>query len=177
MEEYMKKIILLVMAIAVGILLTACGAGDVGGPGYNPSSVESEQTESVASVPPIESYEDNLTGLTQAMTDRGYISGDPTTMSAQFIGAKEGYRYQFSYEKSKVTVELYEYDLENLNETAQRVISAVKQDGQFEIQGTNITATLSDNGKYLMIYSHDTDNEANQQRQTDVENLLKQFKS
>ena len=172
----MKKFILLGMAVLGSVALSACGAGDVGRPGYQSSSA-AVQENPVSSVAPVENYDDTLQGLINCMSDRGYISGDATAMSASIIGAKEGYKYQFAHEKSNVTVELYEYDLENLNDTATKVHEQVKNTGGFQLQSAQIPATLSPSGKYLMIYTYSPENDANQQRKDDVENLLKRWKS
>lgn len=99
------------------------------------------------------SYEDDLEGLHDYFVALGYIAKDTaaTDMDAALIGAKQGKKYVVS---SNVTIELYEYDTENLNDTAKEIIASVEKDGTFTIlELAPVKAYLSDSGKYLMIYN------------------------
>lgn len=171
----MKKIIVLCIAAFSTVLLTACGAGDVQGPDSQSSDVSTQESKVESDVNQ-DNYEDNVNGLKKYFEDMGYVSSDPVKMSAQFIGAKEGYRYQFKYEKSDVTVELYEYDLDNLNSTANRVIDSVNSNGYFMMDKTQVDAYMSDNGRYMLIYSDNSKDEANVNRKDEVINNFKTFK-
>lgn len=118
-------------------------------------------------------YEDNIAGLQAFMKDRSYIKGDPKTMSASFIGAKEGYRYDFS----GIITELYEFDLSSLDSTARGILDSVKENGYFVILDEEVNAVISDNGKYLMIYTDNSNRENKDERKNTVEQGFKSFKS
>ena len=77
-------------------------------------------------------------------------------MEAQVIGAVTGYRFTTKVKDSNVTIELYEFDKDKLNEDAQKVISEVKEKGYFNMLGyQDVPAELSDNEKYMIIYRDD----------------------
>ena len=98
----------------------------------------------------------------------------PLVLRWFFIGAVAGVQYRFSYEGSNnVTVELYEYDLDNLNDEAQAVLDSVKANGTFTVIGQEVTdAYLSDSGKYLMIYK---DTQTNEQNELHKQEIVEQF--
>ena len=101
---------------------------------------------------------------------------DGTEMSYGMIGAKAGHRYMFTFNNSQVTAEFYEYDLKNLNDEAKKTIESVKKDGKFELLGMTTEATLSDNGKYLMVYTDNSGEELNKTRKSDVLKAFKEYK-
>ena len=79
-EDKMKKLFLIVMACALSFTaLTGCGAGDVGGPGYQSSSQAAEnqsqaaETSSQANLDP-DDYEANLDGLCKYFEDKGFVN-------------------------------------------------------------------------------------------------------
>jgi hypothetical protein len=99
-------------------------------------------------------YSSNLDGLVQYFVDMNYIKDsvvkNKTEMDYSLLGATSGYKFTVS---NNFTIELYEFD-NKADATAKEIISSVKQDGSFSILGLNpVTAYLSDNEKYLMIYS------------------------
>ena len=100
-----------------------------------------------------------LLGLEEFMIAQGYVSGTPSEMNGALIGANElGHRYV----SGTITAEFYEYDLENLNETAETVRASVEANGTFEIVGQTVSNVyLSDSGKYLMIYTNANTDETN----------------
>ena len=172
----MKKIITFCLITILAVLLTACGAGDVQNPANQSNSEVNTEKASEEKVVSQDDYEDNVNGLKKYFEDSGYVSGDPVKMSAQFIGAKEGYRYQFKYGKSQVIVELYEYDLDNLNSTADKVLDSVGSNGYFMMDKTQVNAYMSDNGKYIMIYTDNSKDHENQTRKDEVIENFKTFK-
>ncbi len=174
LNKSLKKVMAIALSIISMVGLASCGAGDVGREGYNPSSTT--ETESKYEKP-VEEYDQTFDGMLECMKDRGYIQGVPMTMSADLIGATRGYRYKYTFEKSNITVEFYEYDLNNLSDRANEVINQVKNDKTFSMNDDTVSAVLSNNCSCLMIYNYSKDDEANQQRLTDVENLLKEFKT
>lgn len=168
----MKKLFILSMAAVIALTMSACGV-NVGGTSSGSESTASSQ----ASKPNPDSYEDSLAGLQKYLTDNSMLSGDATEMQAEFIGAKKGVRYQMSFNgKNNLTIELYEYDTDNLSDTAKNVLDSVKQNGSFSIMNQQVPAELSDSGKYLMIYKDTATGEQNQAHQKDVSALFKAFK-
>ena len=99
-------------------------------------------------------------------------------MKADVIGAQVGYRFTTELNSSAITLELYEFDTENLNDDAKSVISQVEKDGQFNmLDFSMVPATMSDNGKYMMIYrdnkvTGDNPDEQNVQRKEDVTKIF-----
>ena len=166
MEEKMKKILLLVFTITLAFSLTGCFFNNVKLAEAGTTVDDVNQT----------SYENNLTGLSSYFKDKGFLAGDPTEMSAELIGAKAGLKYQFTYEGSKVKVELYEYDLDSTNDTANEFLETAKNEGKITVQNTTSNVTISNNGKYLMIYTKDKDNDENIKREEEVTASFKTYK-
>ena len=172
-ELNMKRLCILAAAAALLITTTACGAGNVGGGSSGASAQSASSAPSVSE----QSVEDNLKGLEKYLAGNGVLSGDPTEMRADVIGAKSGARYQFAYNgKNNVTVELYEYDPDALSDTAKRVTESVRSGGQFALMGQQVPAILSDSGKYLMIYKDTVTAEQNKTRADQVKKLFTEFK-
>ena len=123
--------------------------------------------------------DDSLTGLCTFLAQNGGVDGDPVDMAADFIGAKSGVQYRFSYEGSNnVTVELYEFDLDNLSDEAQAVLNSVQQNGSFTVIGQEVTdAYLSESGKYMMIYRDTQTNEKNELHKKEIVELFQGFKA
>lgn len=138
----MKKIVAICLIIITALSLTACAQA--------PQSLS--ETVKIKDM-------DKKYGLTQLCTDlnkKEYIPEEGTKMEAQVIGAVTGYRFTTKVKDTAVTIELYEYDKDNLGTDAKNVISEVEKDGQFNMLDYQmVPATLSDNGKYLMIYRDD----------------------
>ncbi|WP_195986125.1 hypothetical protein [Clostridium sp. D33t1_170424_F3] len=148
----------------------------------NPDPEQPEGGDAVSSEKPKitdADVDDNLDGLCKFLADHGGVSGDAAQMAPEFIGAKAGVQYKFSYEgTNNVVVELYEYDPENLDETAQAVQDNVKKDNTFMVIGQQVTdAYLSDSGKYLMIYKDTQSGEKNELHKKEIVELLQGFKS
>lgn len=177
----MKKIFILALAVLMAGSMAACGMGDVGGsssPSSGTSSSQASSSSPASSAPDAQSYSDNLEGLEKYLAAGSVLSGSPTDMKAEFIGAAKGAKYQFDFNgKSNVTVELYEFDPAGGNDTAKAVQNAVRKDGNFTIMSQKVPAVLSDSGKYLMIYRDTvTDKSENKQREEQTVRLLKEFK-
>ena len=185
----MKKVLALAAAAALLLSISACGVdvGTVSGSDGTTSDAilssvpgEESQTGEESQAPAKDPEEieaevdDNLTGLCSFLVQTGGVGGDPVDMAADFIGAVAGVQYRFSYEGSNnVTVELYEYDLDNLNDEAQAVLDSVNANGTFTVIGQEVTdAYLSDSGKYLMIYK---DTQTNEQNELHKQEIVEQF--
>lgn len=139
------------------------------------------ETTADATSAPVADYEDNLDGLYNYFVDLGYISKDNsvTDMDVALIGAKQGKKYAVS---GNLTIELYEYDTDNLNDTANEIISSVKENGKFTILDLSpVKAYLSDSGKYLMIYSDTSIKDENPDTSADAyirrQNVIDDFTS
>lgn len=159
------------ISIFVGILLL-CGAVLFSGCSNNSSNSEDVSIPSESQEITDESYENNIAGLQGFMKDRKYIKGEPKTMSASFIGAKEGYRYDFA----GIITELYEFDLSNLNSTAKATLDSIKEKGFFVILDEEIKAVISNNGKYIMIYTDNSNRENKEERENTVKQGFESFK-
>lgn len=180
----MKKILLSAVAVViVAVSFASC---------YDPyagvkdkSKIESSATQSTtesetkAKSKKVSSddYEDNFEGLRDYMKDCGYIKTDDknniTKMQADLIGAKKGYKYT----DGDTRVELYSFDLKEKNDTRDKVIESVKKDGTFELYNEKIPAYLSDNGKYLMVYSNPAANDKNSDAYKTMQKAIKDFKA
>ncbi len=124
---------------------------------------------------------DSKYGLTQMCKDlreKEYIPEEGVQMKADVIGAQVGYRFTTEFNSSAITLELYEFDTKNLNNDAKDIISQVEKDGQFNmLDFSMVPATMSDNGKYMMIYrdnkiTGDNPDEQNVQRKEDVTKIF-----
>lgn len=170
----MKKRILAALAAAAAALslLSACGEGVVD---PNATSNQSAVSEAVSSALQESDVEDSLSGLESYMLSQGYISGAAAQMNGSLIGAlEEGHRYV----ANGVTAEFYQYDLENLSDTANAVRASVEENGTFEIVGQTISGVyLSDSGKYLMIYQNSAADEESQAKTQAAIEAFQSFKS
>ncbi len=138
----------------------------------------------------VNDYDDTLKGLCQYFGALGYINPidknqDVTysDMKGELIGAVKntGKRFQAQHTKDTV-IELYEYDLKNLNSTADEVRGSVEKDGTFVnlIGETVENCYLSNNKKYLMIYTDNTidgDTKETDKNYTAREEVVKNFNS
>lgn len=184
-----KKVLAILAVLTLALSLSACGGTQVKLPSLaaETSSTSSGDAETVHKKPDSSNYQDTLIGLltymedgkavardTEAVTfeENSAVAADGTTsfvqMAYQEIGAVNGYRYQFTFNKSAVQAEFYEFDPSNLNEDAQECISSVKEKGYFEFLGNDIRATLHPSGKYLMIYT-DVNAEKNEESKAQKE--------
>ena len=106
----------------------------------------------VEEVPDTE-FEDTIDGLCDYLSANKAVTGDPTEMAYETIGATEGYRFRFILGKSTVQVEVYSFDLDNLGDQAQTVLDSVREKGSFTMLDNEVPATLNSDGKYLLIYT------------------------
>lgn len=181
----MKKVFLFAVITTLLLSFTACSANDPtlktsSAPAASSSSSSQSVSSAVSSTAPVvdgSNLEDNLTGLETYLTSNKVIQGTPEKMAAEFIGAKNGAKYKYSYEgKDNVAVEVYEYDTSALNATAIKTIDSVKKSGKFTIMDHVVEAVMSDNGKYLMIYTDSANGEKNVAHKTDSVKIFKAFK-
>lgn len=172
----MKRYFLILTALALLFTTTACGAGDLGSPGY--MAEKQRENEFAASteeeVEPIWSADFN--GLLDCFEWHGYVQADTKSETlANIIGASEGYRYRSQVGKSQFYVELYYFDQENLNETANNIISEILETGHFHMLETEVPATLSSNKKYMMVYNDQSSDEFNLNIKQEAIDTLENF--
>lgn len=134
-----KKIIALIMAVFVIASFAGC------------ASAPQSQSDTVK-ISDIK--EEGMAKLCKQLNDDELVPNEATDMQNEVIGAISGYRFTIALDGGNALVELYEYDPDNLNDTAKRIISEVKEDGTFNMLDiSDVAAELSDNDKYLMIYN------------------------
>ncbi len=164
----MKKGLLVLLIIVLALSMTACMPGmSTGGVAATELILPTEAEVSEGETKPTElevmdpaKYTADLKGLEGYLKDSYIIAGEPLEMSEEAIGAKAGDKFVVNYQKEQTQIELYEFDLNNLNERAQNALNSVKAYGKFAMLDQVITAYLSDSGKYLMIYSVNESNDA-----------------
>lgn len=184
----MKKLTAAFGALALALTLTACGGtveqlptlsletSSTASGASETSGVESGQSQEQVPVADV-GYEDTLDGLCSYLEAAKAVTGEPTEMAYETIGAVGGYRYRFLLGGSTVQVEVYQYDLDNLNEQGQSVLDSVRDAGSFHLLDKDVPATLSASGKYLLIYTDSSTSEANTQQRERVTQLFVNFKA
>lgn len=153
-------------------------------------ATEATGSSATADEPKPADFKDNLEGLISYFTELEYLAmkdgkldeSSVTVMDASLIGAKEGKKFITAYGGKAITIELYEYDLKNLNDTAKTVVESVKNSGEFTILDLpSVKAYLSNNGRYIMVYTDASIDDANPDKESDNykhrEEVIKNFKS
>lgn len=183
----MKKAFVIAATVVLSVACTACGVGNVSVSGTSApvssvapavSSQESSSEAAPSSNVDASKYDDSLKGLAAYLGACGYVEGNGDKMEYQMIGAKNGYRYSGSIGgKKTVTAEFYEYTPAKFDSTAKKILDEVKQKGSFTLFGKTVDATLSDSGKYLMIYKDSATADANEARKKEVIKNFKAYKA
>lgn len=177
----MKKLIaLIMMSILTASVFVGCGNDPLTSGSQTTAttatdkkgnSLEAEETEKISK----EDYSKNLKGLAEYFNDLKYIENEEsktTKMQYKLIGAKAGNRYTIG----TASVELYEFDTKKLNDTAKGIIESVKNQGKFTLYDKEIEAFLSDNEKYLMIYTDSTADDKTSDAYKTKQSAIKDFK-
>ncbi len=176
----MKKIV-----VAFMCALTACSFAGCASAGVQLENIDSTKTVKPEDIN-ITDYKNDLDGLEKYFIKLNYIPDktQPTEMMYKVIGAVDGDRYIFNVNNSNVNIELYEYDPDNLNEDARRVLGEIKENGEFHVfkdksinGDTTYPGVISDNGKYMMIYIDSSNSEANTEHKKLVVDTFKAFYS
>ena len=157
----MKKIFAaLAAAIMISVLTTGCfGMGQKTAVATGDEALSQNAAD----------YEDNFEGLSNYLASFGYINPVSdnenvtfVSMDYELVGADKGRKYT-EQTKKKATIEIYEFNLKSTNATADEVLKSVKDGGKFAIydlpEVNNVY--LSNNGKYMMIYTDKSINEDN----------------
>ncbi len=168
----MKRIIALLLCVGIFVVAAAGCTGK--------STKKAVATGDEAISTNAADYENNFKGLCTYLSALGYINPKEknkgitySVMDAEIIGASEGRRFVAQHTKNTV-IEIYEYDLQALqstpDEAATDVRASVQKDNTFvNLVGETVKdAYLSDNGRFLMIYSGNDDSK---------EEVINNFKS
>lgn len=149
-----KKWIAVLLAAALCLSMTACASSQqTATVKMETSTVAEDGEETAAEIKDPADYEDDIQGLCRFLEDCKVTAGEKIQMSYDVIGAVNGYKYAYSYNDSNVQLEIYEFPEEDISETAQEIIDAVRGNGEFEILDNTIPAQISADGRYLMIYT------------------------
>ena len=181
----MKKIVIAAVCALTALSLAGCSGNQV-----QLENVDTTKTLSPDQIKNGDSdFSNDLQGLEDYFKKLGYIphktKGDDKMM-ANVIGAKSGRRYVFNVNNSAVAVELYEYDPDNLNADAKRVLEQIQKSDKNEFkvfaderinEGRSYQATVSENGKFLMIYNDGSADQKNVSQKKLAENALVSFHS
>lgn len=182
-----KKILALAAAAALALTLAACGGTgeqlptlvledpSASNTASDVSGVESGAQPTVEEVPDTE-FPDTLDGLCDFLTANKAVAGEPTEMAYETIGAQDGYRFRFILNGSTVQVEVYSYDVNNLNEQGQTVLDSVKAEGSFTMLDNDVPATLNSDGKYMLLYTDGSTSAENTAQRERVLQLFEVFK-
>lgn len=183
----MKRILTAILCAGIlAVAATGCNYNDALYKDSNSSSQTSQDgTQPTKSSVDDTKYDNNLDGIVKYFAAKGYIEnkeGSYVKMDASAIGAKEGKKFTTKYAGSNITIELYSYDTKKSNSTADEIVKSVKDNGTFSIYGLpDVTAYLSDNGNYLMIYTDSTIDKTNPDKTKDNykhrEQVIKDFKA
>lgn len=160
-----KKLILAALAAAMVVSLTACG-------GSTTDSL-AEVTSGTMEMAQVEKK--GLSGLCDYLQGNGVIAGDPVEMKADIIGAKDGRKYGFKFNDATVIVELYEFDLDHLDETGKKTLDSIRNNGTFQVLDKDVQAKLSASGKYVMIYTDTKTEDAHLAQKQKAESLLDEY--
>lgn len=191
----MKRFIAAILCAGlIAVATTGCGYTDALAQNSSSQTQETSQADDNQSATADEvsedNFDDNLDGLCNYFAKMDYIATKKdaidesalTKMDASLIGAKSGNKFTTKYNGKAVTIELYEYDTKNLNDTAKDVIASVEKDGTFTIlELPAVKAYLSDNGKYLMVYTDSSIDDEEPDTESDNykhrEEVIENFKS
>ncbi len=148
----MKRIIALILCLG----MFAAAAAGCGGQAKEPVATGDE-----AKSKSVSDYKNTYEGLLNYLSAWGYINPlkdnegvTYTNMTAELIGAKQGRRFTAMNTKN-TTIEIYEYDLNKLDATADEVRSSVEKNNTFQnlFDEKVNNVYLTKNGRYMMIYN------------------------
>lgn len=163
-----KKIILgaIAAAMVTAVALTGCGGSEEGAavPEVVAGTMELAELDAKG-----------LEGLCDYLEGNGIIAGNYVDMKADVIGAVDGRKYQFNFNGTTIITEFYEFDLNNLNETAKATINSVRENGTFDVLGTSVNASITKGGKYVYIYGDTKTDDANVAQMQKAMNLIQEF--
>ena len=151
-----KKLLAAVLVVVLCLSMTGCVSSTSTTANLETletSAAPAEGEEATVEMKDPANYDDTVQGLCAFMEDCKVTAGERVQMEYGVIGALNGYKYAYTYNSSSVQLEVYEFDTENLSETAQQVIDSVKANGTFELLDNTIPAQISADGRYMLIYT------------------------
>lgn len=185
-KNIMKRILTAILCAGIlAVTAAGCSYNDALYKDSNSSSQNGEgSTQPTTSSVSDQKYSDNLDGLVDYFVAKQYIDNKDNSikMDASAIGAAEGKKFAAKYSGTNIIIELYRYDTKATNDTANKILNSVKADGTFSIYGLpSVTAYLSDNGNYLMIYTDASIDKTNPDKTKDNykhrDQVIKDFKA
>lgn len=185
-KNIMKRILTAILCAGIlAVTAVGCSYNDALYKDSNNSSQASEgSTQPTTSSVSDKKYGNNLDGLVDYFVAKQYIDNKDNSvkMDASAIGAAEGKKFAANYSGANITIELYYYNTKATNDTANKIIKSVNDNGTFSIYGLpDVTAYLSDNGNYLMVYTDASIDKTNPDKTKDNykhrEQVIKDFKA
>lgn len=146
-NRILRSLIAAAIVVCMAFSLSAC----VGSTSTASTAVELTVSEEMPE-PDMANYTDDYDGLVQYLKDCELLAGDGSEMSADYIGAKTGEKFTYNYNGKTINCELYYFDPADLNETAQKNIAQLKENGTFASLNDDVPALLSKSEKFMMIY-------------------------
>lgn len=170
-----------VILISVFVLLFAVGCATDPLDPQTTTTVATEDSKKPEKEIKEEDYKNNIDGLCDYLEDKNYISGERLEMASDLIGAEKGYRYIFDLSGDKgrdITLEVYSYNKEKLDDVAKKVISDVKNNGEFVIFDLEpVKAELLNNERFLVAYKDvklkDKDKDGPEDNKERKDNIIK----
>lgn len=172
-----KKILLAAMAVFMMLAMTGCVSRNTQSKPSADLELPSGESSAVVELVDESDCEDTLDGLCKYLEGNYAVAGEKEQMSFDVIGADDGYKYSFNFGGSVVQVEVYEFDLEKLNDTGREMLDSIEKNGSMTVIENEVPAIISNNGKYVMVYTDSSDSEKSQEQQAKVEELFKNFKT
>lgn len=162
-----KKIVVTMVAAVMVLTLTGCTT--------TTTTITAVEVSDETPVVSMEDYTNDFDGIVNYMKDMELIAGDGSEMSADYIGAIAGEKFTYTYKDATMTCEIYEFDQENISDTATATIASAKEDGTITVIGTEIAATISDNEKFLMIFVNSSEEDTFTDYNDNIVELFKAF--
>ena len=165
----MKKILAFMLVIVMAFSLAACGGsgssektvktleGTVGTPDefglVEVASTSDEATNDEATTPE-KKYNNNIKGLCAYLKDKNCVFdiADAIVATASLIGADEGYKFVYEFEGGSIDLEVYSYS-DKENQWYKQAVAEGKVTLSDEVENSTFEATVSENGKYLLVYN------------------------
>ncbi|MDO4730624.1 MAG: hypothetical protein Q4B14_00620 [Clostridia bacterium] len=181
----MKKLSLFLSLLSLTFILfafSACGAGDVGSDEYMAKKAASEnaaltgqtQTDPAEKEP---EWDPTFDGLIECFKWHGYIDVNTKfNTAADVVGANVGYRFTSNACASgPFNLELYYYDPQNPLGNSQEFINKIKESGHFTLLDNDIQSVVSNNGKYMMVYSSTSTKPEDLEKKQEIYDVLINF--
>lgn len=140
-------------------------------------SEESEKEEMILDIKEVseKDFDKNIEGLCEYLAANYSVVGEKVQTSYDVINAKDGYRYYFKYNKSVVQLEVYEFDLENMDKETEDNLKLVKETGKLKVVEAEVDAVINDEGNFVMLYIDASKDQTNIDQKERTVELFKKF--